>query len=273
MTYLVANYNNGRYFGDVLASLEVQTDSRWRCLICDDASTDGSLAFVETRMRSSSAQERIRLLRNERNLGYAGTLKKLLAHAETDIVAILDADDALMPRATEMILQAYAQDPGAAFVYSKHADLDAALGSVQCVRGERVPEGSTSLTRGFVGHLWSFRRSLYDRTAGWDETMLYCEDRDLIYKLEELARPVFVDAVLYKRRVLPTSQSNDPAKRYKGKVNHIRARKNALCRRGIGGMRYCLTLLSYYVRDHPHPIMTLLLPLKWVLSKFDLPDA
>jgi glycosyltransferase involved in cell wall biosynthesis len=269
MTYLVANYNNGRYFRGLLASLEAQTDPNWRCLICDDASTDDSMIWISTLLDACPVKDRFRVFQNERNQGYTGTLKRLLANAETDIVALLDADDALMPEATEAVLSAYRQDARIAFVHSRHADMDASLQDIQGVQGERVPEGSTSLQQGFICHLWSFRRCLYHRTSGWDETMLYCEDRDLMYKLEEISRPVFIDRVLYKRRVLPTSQSHDPVKRKIGKINHIRARKNALRRRQISGMRFYRTVISYWLNEYPHPLMGLLYPLKWLLSKIE----
>jgi hypothetical protein len=66
--------------------------------------------------------------------------------------------------------------------------------------------------------------------------MLYAEDRDLVYKLEEVTRPVFVDAVLYRYRDLPDSQSHDPRKRAIGARNTWRARRAALRRRNISGV-------------------------------------
>jgi len=47
ITYLLANYNNGRHIRDCLDSLQAQTDPNWLCLIADDASTDGSLNLLK----------------------------------------------------------------------------------------------------------------------------------------------------------------------------------------------------------------------------------
>jgi glycosyltransferase involved in cell wall biosynthesis len=232
ITYLIANHNLGAFIGDCLRSLRRQTDPNWLAVVVDDASTDASVEMV-----APFVDERVRLLVNERNVGYIATLKRLIAEASTDIVAILDADDAVSPDATERLLAAYAADPGAAFVYSRFARYDAALATQRGVHGSRIPEGSTALRDGGVGAIRSFRRSVYALTAGLDDTMLYAEDRDLIYKLEEVTRPSFIDAVLYYYREAPNSQSRDPGKRKLGAINTWRARRAALQRRSISGVR------------------------------------
>ena len=88
----------------------------------DDASTD---RFA--RCDRSFLDARVRLLVNERNVGYIATLKRLIEEASTDIVAILDADDAVPLDATERLRTAYAANPGAEFVYSRFATYDESL--------------------------------------------------------------------------------------------------------------------------------------------------
>ena len=231
VTYLIANHNLERYVGDCLSSLVAQTNPNWLALIVDDASTDASRQVI-----ARCTDARVRLLVNERNLGYIATLRRLIAEATTDIVAVLDADDALSPDATERLLRAYAADPGTEFVYSRFAACDERL-AVQREWGAAVPEGTSALRDGVVGHIRSFRKRAYRRTAGLDDSMLYAEDRDLVYKLEETTRPVFIDAVLYYYREVPDSQSRDAAKRETGARNTRRARRAALQRRRVTGFQ------------------------------------
>ena len=113
MTYLISNYNKGKYVKDCLDSLNRQTNPHWLAIICDDKSTDDSVAIIEPRLN-----DKIKLIQNEMNLGCSRTLKRLIAGATTDILGVLDADDMLTHNATEVILQAYARNPGAGFVYS-----------------------------------------------------------------------------------------------------------------------------------------------------------
>jgi glycosyltransferase involved in cell wall biosynthesis len=232
ITYLIASYNLAPYVGECLSSLRAQTNPRWLALVIDDASTDGSRDVIATFL-----DDRVRLLVNVRNIGYIATLKRLIAEASTDIVAIVDADDALSPDVTERLLAAYATNPSAGLVYSRFATYDSTLRVRQRIDGTPIPAGGTALHDGVVGAIRSFRKSVYARTAGLDESMQYAEDRDLVYKLEEVTRPVFIDAALYHYRDLPTSQSRDPAKREIGAVNTRRARRAAVRRRGIAGIR------------------------------------
>ena len=230
VTYLVANCNHAAFLPDCLRSLGEQTSPHWLALVHDDASTDASLDVIR-----SFDDPRITLLASPRRLGYIGALDRLIAGAATDIVAILDADDTLTPDATERVLLAYAADPRAEFVYSRFALFDVTLSECLAIHGTPVPPGGAALCRGEVGAIRSFRRSAYRRTAGLDPTMLYAEDRDLVYKLEEITRPVFVDAVLYRYREVADSQSRAPDKRAIGRRNTWRARRAALRRRRVRG--------------------------------------
>jgi glycosyltransferase involved in cell wall biosynthesis len=209
-------------------------------IVADDGSTDGSRDVI-----APFLDERIRLVLNPRNIGYIATLRRLLAEASTDIVGILDADDAVAPDATEQLLRAYA-DSGAELVYSRYAVYDASLVSPRDVHGRAIPEGGTAVCEGVVGAIRSFRRRTYERTTGLDDTMLYAEDRDLVYKLEEVTRPVFVDAVLYRYRDVAESQSRDPEKREIGARNTWRARRAAFRRRKLAGVeRLCYELFAW----------------------------
>jgi glycosyltransferase involved in cell wall biosynthesis len=245
ITYLIANHNHGRYIGECLASLHRQTSPAWYALIADDASTDHSLTVLAPLIGG-----RIRLVRNPINLGYTATLRRLVELATTDLVAVLDADDALFPHATERLLRAYDENPGAEFVYSRFAAYDHSLRVCEGVHGAAVPPGKTSLQAGFVGAIRSFRKRAYQRTAGLDPSMRFAEDRDLVLKLEEVARPIFVADVLYKYRAVPGSQSRDPSMREEGARNARRARQAALRRREIRGFSrafYEAVFLAEYV--------------------------
>lgn len=245
ITYLVSVYNKGPYLADCLASLHAQTSPHWRCLICDDKSTDDSLVHIRPWL-----SDRIKLLQNDRNQGVIYTLSRLIAAAPTDIVGVLDADDALYPEATELLLAAYAQHPTIGFVYSNFmrysADLSTPLGAGF---GRALPPGRTTLAYDYVSAIRTFRVSAYQRTAGIADAPLYAEDRDLVYKMEEVTPLLCLERTLYKYRMLPDSQSHEPYKREIAKQSHRRAYLNALDRRQIGGLQrlgYQMYSTNYY---------------------------
>jgi len=244
ITYLVANYNNGKYIHDCLASLHAQTSPHWQCIICDDKSTDDSLAIIRPWL-----SEKISLLTNEQNIGYTSTLIKLIAHAQTDIVGILDPDDALQPEATALVLQTYQEQDQVGFVYTNFTFYDETLTTVIAPGIARaILPGYTSLEIGYVNHLKTFRRCVYAQTAGYDPTLRYAEDRDLIYKMEEVTAFYFVDRELYKYRQVANSQSNDPKKWQFNDRDHRRVYEAALQRRGVPWLRKLLYRLHFHER-------------------------
>ena len=242
ITYLVANYNNGRFIQDCIESLYAQTNPAWHCLIADDGSTDDSLALIQPWLN-----HKVELLVNKRNLGKSRTLARLIEHSPTDIVGILDPDDALYPEATAAVLAAYAQTAEAGFVYTNYARYSIDLKTIIAPGDSKaIAPGRTTLTSGFIGALSTFRLRAYRQTIGYDARILYAEDRDLVYKMEEVTTFHFIDQILYKYRQVPTSHTNDPEKRRIGLRSYRLAYENALQRRNIVGIRRRLHLLYFH---------------------------
>jgi len=253
ITYLVANYNNSTYIQECIDSLKEQTSDQWLCIICDDGSNDNSIETITTSLSS-----KISLIKNKENIGYTDTLKRLIESSRTDIVAILDSDDAIEPSTTEEVLSAYKENPECGFIYSNYQAFDQTLknkkGNGAC---REKAKNRTALTHGFVSHLKTFKRSSYNKTTKYDSDMQYSEDRDLCYKMEEVTEFHFIEKRLYRYRDAPNSQSK--GKKFKiGIKNHIQARKNALKRRNIKGTDLLI-----------HKAINLLIPLQYTrLSLF-----
>ena len=92
VTVLMPVYNGLPYLREAIESVLCQTFSDFEFLIIDDASTDGSIACVR-----SYEDSRIRLVRNERNLGQTRSLNIGLELARGIYVARLDQDDLCFP--------------------------------------------------------------------------------------------------------------------------------------------------------------------------------
>ncbi len=251
ISYLIASYNKAPYVGDCLDSLAAQTDGNWCCLICDDASTDGSPVRIREHLARLDCGDRIRYLENAENRGYIATLRRLISAARTDIVGILDADDALLPEATATVLQVYAADPQIEFTASKAACINVITDSNMGVSGHPPPPGRSSLTDGWYMALRTFRRRAYDRTDGYSDECPYAEDRELVLRLEEVTHPVFIDRVLYRYHCwIPGSQAHDPVKRRVGQRHIYTACRAAVVRRQLRGISKYFALLLAYLNSH-----------------------
>ena len=227
ISIVIANYNNAPYVEKSIGSVVAQTSSDWELIICDDCSTDNSIERMKPFLRDS----RMTLLRNPQNLGLVKTLERMIEMAAHEVIGILDSDDALTGTAVEDVLKAYEQNPACGFTYSLYELCDHKLRPFGIAPTRQIPEGKCAMHLPVISHFKTFRRSAYMVTEGLDDSMLYAEDKDLIYKLEEVCQIVFINRVLYQYRFLKNSQSHDPKKREIGVQSHIRALCNAYKRR------------------------------------------
>jgi glycosyltransferase involved in cell wall biosynthesis len=231
ISVLMANYNNARYISEAIESVLKQTSKSWELIICDDSSTDSSIEII-TPYRQHAY---VRLLQNPRNQGYTRSLMNLIEAATNDIVAILDSDDALALHAIERLIEAYDSHPEAGFVYSKFAYCDKKLRVTKAGYSRAFPPEKTNLHCNRISHIKTFRKSFYEQTQGYDETILYAEDKDLTYKMEEVCPVLFVDDIFYYYRVLAHSQSHGHINSIIGITSHIRAISKAYTRRAKTG--------------------------------------
>ncbi len=97
VTVLMPVFNAEKFLHDSIPSILQQTFTAFEFLIIDDGSSDNSIAIIE-----SYADERIRLVKNDTNLGITATLNKGLQLASCDLVARMDADDISYPYRLQM---------------------------------------------------------------------------------------------------------------------------------------------------------------------------
>lgn len=88
VSVLMPVYNGAKYLRQAMDSVLSQTFGDFEFIVVDDGSTDESADIVR-----GYADERIRLVQNENNLGLAGARNRALREAGGKYIAWLDADD------------------------------------------------------------------------------------------------------------------------------------------------------------------------------------
>ena len=93
---LLPVYNAGKFLRECLDSILAQTFADFELIVCDDASTDDSAAILA---EYAARDPRVKVLRNEKNLGIARTRNRLLeaVSPECKYIAIMDSDDVCFP--------------------------------------------------------------------------------------------------------------------------------------------------------------------------------
>ena len=100
ISVVMATYNGEKYLKQQLDSILQQTIAPKEILIVDDGSTDNTVAIIKT----YAYDDRIRLLINEKNIGYIKSFEKGMLNATCSLVALSDQDDVWMPHKLETLL-------------------------------------------------------------------------------------------------------------------------------------------------------------------------
>ena len=187
VTIVMPAHNSEQFLGEALRSVEAQTYGDWEIVVADDASSDGTAALAE------AFGPRVTVVRSERNLGPAGARNLALDRARGELVALLDADDYLLPGFLETQVNAYD-------AASAKGD---PVGLVTCNALMLTPEGMSTATyhdlHRFSGELTLdrllvrnpvfvsslFPRSMVDEVGPFDVDIRGAEDFDLWIKIME----------------------------------------------------------------------------------------
>ncbi|TAL79777.1 MAG: glycosyltransferase family 2 protein [Beijerinckiaceae bacterium] len=94
LSFIVVNYNYGRFLETCVVSIMEQNYPNIECIVVDNASTDVSASVMERLARRYPSLE---ILRNTENLGQNAACCLGLARSRGSYVAFIDADDYLLP--------------------------------------------------------------------------------------------------------------------------------------------------------------------------------
>jgi glycosyltransferase involved in cell wall biosynthesis len=94
VSVILPNYNHARFIGTALSALAAQSRQPQEILVIDDASTDDSLAVIES---FKDELPQLRVLRNVRNEGVNAAINRGLFEAHGSHVVCTAADDWLEP--------------------------------------------------------------------------------------------------------------------------------------------------------------------------------
>jgi glycosyltransferase involved in cell wall biosynthesis len=188
-----------------LASVIGQTDVEFEVVVVDDGSTQDVAAAVAT-----LADERVRVIRNERSEGVARARNRGLEETRGEWVAFVDDDDLWAPDKLASQLQALART-GRRWAYTGAVNITA---SAQVIGGAPPPppeEVAASLPRRNTvpggGSNVVAARSLLDEVGGFDPTLYNTEDWDMWIRMARAALPAWVGRPLLAYRVHATNAS------------------------------------------------------------------
>jgi len=114
-------YNAGQFLGAAIESIRKQTHKHWELIATDDGSNDNSLAILKSYAKKD---KRIRIFKNNKNLGVTKTANLCLAKTNSKWIARMDADDLMHPRRLEIQLKTLKQHPSVVVIGSQCTLID-----------------------------------------------------------------------------------------------------------------------------------------------------
>lgn len=196
ISVVIPLYNKEKSIYTTLQSVSEQTYTDIEIIVVDDGSTDNSAAVA-----SSYPDQRIRVIHKE-NGGVCSARNRGIQEAQSEYVALLDADDQWDKRYLEEQVRMVADFPEAAMWGINYAET---------CNGQLVRYLETGLPeeyRGYVEHYFEMptrvsdlycsssiliRKSVFDQVGLFDERIKYAEDTDMWFRIIATNRVAFYD--------------------------------------------------------------------------------
>lgn len=211
ITVLIPCHNHADYVAEAIASVAAQDHPGVRLHVVDDGSTDGSAGVIRAALDRISSLE----CRFDRqfNRGVVRTLNSMVERVETDLVAILNADDWHAPNRLSRILASRkpdtrffafsgglvfsSEDAGEAESFSRdQARMHAACAAFPTVGFALLACHLPVSSSNFV-----FSREVFDLAGGFHPEAVMSDDRDFLMRCLPHVEPVFFPDMLWGYRL------------------------------------------------------------------------
>ncbi|CDH43066.1 glycosyltransferase [Candidatus Contendibacter odensensis] len=184
ISVLMSVHNGERFLREAVDSILNQTYTNFEFIIFDDCSTDSSLAILQ-----SYTDPRIRIIKNDKNLGLTVSLNKGLSLAQGELIARMDADDISRPSRFEKQVVFLDQHPEVAVVGTWIECIDREGRIFKQIKSPTEPAiiRNELLRKNFMWHpTVTFRKHAAITTGGYqNKAGRFAQDYDLWLRLSD----------------------------------------------------------------------------------------
>ncbi len=195
VTVIMPVYNAEAYVAEAVQSILGQTLREFELLVIDDGSADKSVEIV-----NGMKDSRIRLGRNEKNLGLIATLNKGLELATGKYIARMDADDISLPSRLEKQAKFLEAHPEVGVLGTRTVSFGGGKEKINRYLPSHGEIMTLLLFNSALSHpSVMFRRGLPG--LHYDPAFIHAEDYDLWTRLSEVTQLANYPEVLLRYRV------------------------------------------------------------------------
>lgn len=168
------------YLKEAVQSILAQTYKNFEFIIVDDASTDDSWQYLK-----SLKDERLKLIKNIKNLGLAASLNIALKKAKGDFIARMDADDISLSARFKTQIDYLLKNPRIDIcgTWAKLIDENNQIigRAHNPTNDESIKKMNTWIT-GLIHPTWLARRKLFEKLNGYDTRYDMAEDYEFLIR-------------------------------------------------------------------------------------------
>jgi glycosyltransferase involved in cell wall biosynthesis len=221
ISVVIPAYNAEIYLSESIESILNQSFSDFELVIIDDCSVDNSWEIIN---KYALQDSRVKIHRNQRNLGIAGNRNKGIELSCGDYLAWQDADDISIPTRLERQVS----------FLETHKDVGIVGGYLEIFRESKVlgerryPLDDLSLRRCIFRYspiaqpAAMIRMEALNRVGAYDLSLPPAEDLDMTFRIGELYKLANLDLVLVRYRESVTSATATSLKKMEKATIRIR---------------------------------------------------
>lgn len=223
VTVVMPAYNGEKYVESAIKSILEQTLKDFELIIVDDCSTDSTWKIIQ---QFAKKDKRIKVFRNQKNLGLSLTLNKALKLANGKYIARADNDDLSYP---SRLLQQYN-------FLEENEHIGIVGGAMELISesgkkiGKRVYHTTDSKIRKYIFFYSPFahplimiRKAILDKAGYYDPLFSPADDYELYFRIGQLSKFANLPDVLMQYRISSGSMTSQQTK--KMELATIRVRK------------------------------------------------
>jgi glycosyltransferase involved in cell wall biosynthesis len=120
----MCTFNGGRYLEEQLQSIETQSRLPCELVVCDDGSTDETIAVLER--FKANAPFPVTIKRNTERMGSTRNFDQAIGMARGEFIALCDQDDRWLPHKLERLSDCLAENPFLGGIFSDAELIDGA---------------------------------------------------------------------------------------------------------------------------------------------------
>jgi glycosyltransferase involved in cell wall biosynthesis len=218
---IIPLYNGAAFIEEAIVSVAQQTRKADELIVVDDGSSDDGPEIVERLSKTYP----LTLLRKE-NGGQGSARNYGVRHCSSELIALLDQDDAWYPHHLAELERPFLQSPRKQLGYA-YSDLDRIDRDNRCItprflddlskqhpaieHPKRTQIACLAYNMYVVPGATLIARAAFEAVGGFDANFIGYEDDDLFYRLFLAGfEGEFLDMPLTKWRIYPESTSNTP---------------------------------------------------------------